>query len=337
MRESAEIEAVVRRFLASRMANDMEAMRSLHSESEYLRLIGSDEWQWFQGEDAVLPTGGGSEMVSTEDGPRGNRAAEFQSVDSEILRLEAYEDGDFGWAAVEQKRTLVGGREIVLRITLVLRLEASVWKLIQIHFSMPVPDVELLDVNLTTTLSDLLEAVDNESGQSAMQNSGFSTATVVFTDVVDSTALSQSMGDRRWSELISKHFDDLKTIVENEKGLLVKTLGDGGMYVFPSATSALHAAEAIQRSVSSADDQSLKLRIGVHSGDVVPSQNDYLGITVNKAARVAAAAEADQILASSTTADMVNATEFEFGEPITAELKGIEGLHTLRPLHWRTD
>jgi class 3 adenylate cyclase len=136
--------------------------------------------------------------------------------------------------------------------------------------------------------------------------------------------------------LISQHFEDLQAIVDRERGVLVKTLGDGGMYVFPSATSALHAAEAIQTAVSSAADKDgLKLRIGIHTGDVVPSQDDYLGMTVNKTARVAAAAEGDQILVSATTADMVNAADFTFGEPLTAELKGIEGLHTLRALNWR--
>lgn len=323
MKKSPEVEAVVRRFLESRMANDMEAMASLHSGSEYLRLIGSDRDQWFQGNEAILPTGGhGSSDAWTVS-------------DSRLLRVEAYEDGPVGWAAVEQERTLVGGQKAVLRITMVLRLEASVWKLVQIHFSLPVSDEEFLGVELTGTLSDLLAAVDNESGRLAMRNSGLSTATVMFTDVVDSTALSQHLGDRHWSELISAHFDDLKTIVEDQGGRLVKTLGDGGMYVFPSATSALLAAESIQQSVTSRDNQDLRLRIGIHTGDVIPSEGDFLGMTVSKAARVASGAVGDQVLVSSTTADMVNATEFEFGEPVMAELKGIEGIHTLRPLNWR--
>jgi class 3 adenylate cyclase len=303
----------------------MEAMESLHSSSEYLRLIGTDSDQWHQGREAVLPTGGG-----------GDDPDAWTVSSSKILMIEAFEDGNVGWAAVEQERTLISGQNFVLRITMVLRLEASVWKLVQIHFSLPVSDVEFLDVELTHTLSNLLEAVDDESGQLALKSSGFSTATVMFTDVVDSTARSQAMGDQAWSKLISQHFEDLQAIVERERGVLVKTLGDGGMYVFPSATSALHAAEAIQTAVSSAADKDgLKLRIGIHTGDVVPSQDDYLGMTVNKTARVAAAAEGDQILVSATTADMVNAADFTFGEPLTAELKGIEGLHTLRALNWR--
>jgi adenylate cyclase len=325
MQKSAEIEAVVRRFLASRIANDMEAMRSLHSSSEHLRVIGSDRDQWHQGREAVLPTGGG-----------GDDPEVWRVTDSKILKIEAFEDGNVGWAAVEQERTLVGGQTAVMRMTMVLRLEASVWKLVQIHFSLPVSDEEFLGVELTNTLSNLLTAVDNESGSRTMDATGLSTATVMFTDVVDSTALSQSLGDKPWSDLISRHFDEVQTIIEGEAGIPVKTLGDGGMYVFPSATSALHAAKAIQSAIST-EEGGLRVRIGIHTGDVIPSQDDYLGLTVNKAARVAAAADGDQVLVSATTADMVNASEFEFGNPITAELKGIEGVHTLRPLLWQND
>ncbi len=78
------------------------------------------------------------------------------------------------------------------------------------------------------------------------------------------------------------------------------------------------------------------MRAGVHTGDVVQGSNDYIGLTVNKAARVAAAAEGEQILVSSTTAEVVNHSEIELGEPFTAELKGLEGTHTLFPLIWAT-
>ena len=142
------------------------------------------------------------------------------------------------------------------------------------------------------------------------------------------------MGDQKWSELITAHFNTVGGIVEDEGGSVVKTLGDGGMFVFPSGASALLAAIRTQRAVTTSADDGLRVRVGVHTGDVVQGHNDYIGLTVNKAARVAAAAQGDQILVSSTTADIVNSSEIEFGDPITVELKGIEGTHTLRPLHW---
>ena len=107
------------------------------------------------------------------------------------------------------------------------------------------------------------------------------------------------------------------------------------MYVFSSGASALTAAIGIQRAVSGLHRDDLTLRMGVHTGDVVQGDGDYLGLTVNKAARVAAGARGEQILVSSATFDMVDTTAFEFGKPITAELKGIDGTHLLRPLSWR--
>ena len=108
------------------------------------------------------------------------------------------------------------------------------------------------------------------------------------------------------------------------------------MFVFPSRTASLFAAIQIQRTVTSSIEHPLRLRVGVHTGDVVQGHNDYIGLTVNKAARVAAAADGHQILASSTTADIVNHSDIKFGDPITVELKGITGTHTLLPLNWQT-
>ena len=87
--------------------------------------------------------------------------------------------------------------------------------------------------------------------------------------------------------------------------------------------------------MASSSENELRLRVGVHTGDVVRSQTDFLGLTVNKAARVAAAAQGGQILVSASTVEMINDAEFNFDEPIVAELKGIFGTHTLRPLLWQ--
>lgn len=325
MERSTEIEAVVRRFLSARQVGDVEAMRNLHSRSEHVRLIGTDKHEWLQGYDRVV----GAWQVALE---------EFDSVvlpDSELLRIEAYERGEVGWAAVEQLRTLKTGETFVYRITMVFELEAGAWKVAQIHFSMPVVNKKVFGFETSRTLSDLLASMDNKTESATLGKDMLGTVTLVFTDVVGSTALSQSMGDKDWTDLITAHFDSVRKIVEGETGTVVKTLGDGGMYVFSSGASALRAAVGIQRKVSESDTDHLRLRVGVHTGDVMQGDGDYLGLTVNKAARVAAAARGEQVLVSSTTFDMADITEFEFGEPITVEFKGIDGPHILRPLSWR--
>ena len=78
----------------------------------------------------------------------------------------------------------------------------------------------------------------------------------------------------------------------------------------------------------------LVLRIGLHTGDLISNEGDIVGLTVNKAARIAASATGTQILASATTTDIVDHNEFDFEVPIRAELKGLDGIHSLHPLNW---
>lgn len=263
---------------------------------------------------------------------------EALSMGMESLRVDVHGDAAFAYSDVVFSLTAGGeSLRIPARTTIGMICTADGWRIAQIHSSIAYgeqPPGRSFPVQLTRTLSDLLTSMDTDSGSSALRAAKMGTATVLFTDVVDSTMLAQSLGDQRWSELITAHFGLVRAIVEGEGGSVVKTLGDGGMYVFPSGASALSAAVRIQRAVTASADDVLRVRVGVHTGDVIRDENDYLGLTVNKAARVAAAARGDQILVSSTTTDIANSHEIEFGDPITVELKGIEGTHTLRPLNW---
>lgn len=322
MNRSIEIESVVRRFLAARVAGDVEAMRNLHSQSDDVRMIGSDQHEWFQGYENVIDTWAGQPVEFLEE------------TESTILRIEALENGATGWAAVELEYTIASGRMFNVRITMVLVLEESVWKVVQFHFSLPIPNEESFNVDLTRTLSDLLTSFDGDPDSLTAASNELGTATIVFTDVVGSTSLSQELGDTAWSDLIESHFLTVKEMVEREGGVVVKTLGDGGMYAFTSGTAALSAGVKIQRAVALSDDNVLRLRMGIHTGDVIQNDNDYIGLTVNKAARVAAAADGGQILVSSITAGIVNTTDFMFGDPFPAELRGIDGVHLIQQLQW---
>ena len=323
MRPSKELEAVVRRFLDARVDLDVDAMRVFNSQSEFLRQIGSDRDEWVQGFEDTVQSWIDNQFQDS-----------WKVADSSLLRIEAFENGETGWAAVEQARTLVNGQDFIFRITMVFVMENYTWKLVQIHFSMPVADEQVVGVDLTSTLDDLLTSIDADGATAGALDGSFGTASVMFTDVVGSTSLSQSMGDGAWSQVITRHFAAVEDIAAQNGGSVIKTVGDGGMYVFTSGTAALRAAVAIQHSATAEGSQHLNLRIGVHTGDVVRTASDYLGLTVNKAARVAAAAEGGQILVSASTVDMINSAEFAFGPPIVAELKGIAGTHELCSLNW---
>lgn len=297
----------------------------------------------FSGEDTVVVGTGADEVRFGSAETRLQIVRDMSEVDRLSMGVENLSVNVFGEAAFAYADLVIDasvGEEFLklpVRTTIGLIRIGDGWRIAQIHTSVPYGEQapgRSFPVQLTKTLSDLLTSIDSDSGSSALRAAKLGTATILFTDVVDSTRLSQSMGDQKWSELITTHFDTVREIVEDEGGSVVKTLGDGGMFVFPSGASALLAAVRTQRAVTMSADDGLKVRVGVHTGDVVQDHNDYIGLTVNKAARVAAAAQGDQILVSSTTADIVNSSEIEFGDPITVELKGIEGTHTVRPLHW---
>jgi class 3 adenylate cyclase len=321
MKRSIEIEAITRRFIAG--GSDMEMLRLLYSDSADLIAVGSDDG-WGRGPAQVL---GVVEYESVE--------LEAVDYDSEEVFLEAFENGETGWSVGEFRITLADGSAHTRRFTLVFHLDSGVWRIVHVHVSVPVPGAETFGVEMSRTLTELLASINAESEARAVEDIGLSVATIVFTDIVGSTVLSESMGDVAWTGLVTSHFETLGRIAEEQGGSLVKTLGDGAMLAFPTAASGLTAAIEVQRTVSSAVADGLQVRIGVHTGDVMPG-DDYLGLMVNKAARVAAAAAGGQILASTSTAGMVNPTQFDFGDPMTVELKGLSGTHQVVPLGWTT-
>jgi len=322
MKPSPEIEAIVRRLWSARAKGNLEILEGLWSQSEYLLIIGSDEHEWIEGaRESLLVTN-----VQVQEWP---------IQESELLRIRAFEEGNVGWAAFEEKRTNPNGRSSVFRRTMVFILEAGSWKIVQSHFSAPVSNLETVGLELTGSLSELVESIGGDPELMALAGPLSDTLTLLFTDIVDSTLLSEKMGDFAWSRVIGGHLETLRRIIERHGGSVVKTLGDGGMYAFASGSSALKAAIEIQKAITETAEPTLRVRIGIHTGDVVQSEGDYLGLTVNKAARVAAAAEAGQILVSGITAGLVGGSEFEFGDPVTVELRGLTGTHQLLSLDWQ--
>ncbi|MDX1469275.1 MAG: nuclear transport factor 2 family protein [Acidimicrobiia bacterium] len=327
-RDIADIRAVLYQMLGSYSAGDIDsALEAFVTDSPSVIGTGRDE--------LAFGTEGVSALMARDVSEPDELYARFESLRINVLR-------DSAFAFSEVKITAVFGDEshrISVRMTFGLVRTDLGWRIAQIHTSMPhadQPEGRSFAVQLTKTLSDLLESIDSDSDDVSLKTVGLGTTTFLFTDIVDSTSLSRSMGDHEWSALISEHFSTAKNVVENMGGSVVKTLGDGGMFAFPSGTSALLSAREIQRAMAGLKSDALVLRIGVHTGDVLQDRNDYIGLTVSKAARVAAAAQGGQILVSATTADLVNSSGIVFGEPVTVELKGLEGTHTLFPLEWST-
>ena len=147
-------------------------------------------------------------------------------------------------------------------------------------------------------------------------------ATVLFTDIVDSTATLQRIGDRAWQELLRLHNARLRDDLNTFRGREVKTTGDGFLAVFDGATKAVRCAAAMTRS---AHDVGLAIRVGIHTGEVEFVGSDVRGVAVHTAARVMSLAGPDEVFVTSTTSQLLDGSDVVLEEAGTHELKGLSG------------
>jgi class 3 adenylate cyclase len=145
-------------------------------------------------------------------------------------------------------------------------------------------------------------------------------ATVLFTDIVDSTRLATELGDRRWHRLLEQHNQVVRSHLARFRGREVKTTGDGFLATFDGPARAIRAAQAIRAELAEHD---LQVRVGLHAGEVELVGDDIGGIAVHLAARVLAQAGPGEVLCSRTVKDLVAGAGFAFTDRGTHRLKGI--------------
>lgn len=147
-------------------------------------------------------------------------------------------------------------------------------------------------------------------------------STVLFTDIVDSTVRAEELGDTRWREMIDLHDELASNSVAIHGGSLVKTTGDGILATFDGPGRAIRAASSLQEDLAEMD---LKIRTGIHTGEIELRDADVGGIAVHLAARIMAIAGADEIIVSSTVKDLVIGSDIAFEDRGTHQLKGFTG------------
>ena len=147
-------------------------------------------------------------------------------------------------------------------------------------------------------------------------------ATVLFTDIVGSTERAGRLGDRRWRELLGAHDDLARRVVEEFQGQLVKTTGDGILATFDGPGRGIGCAAALRDELGGLG---LRIRAGLHTGEVELRDGDVGGIAVHLAARVMATAGAGEILVSRTVRDLVVGASIAVEDRGSHALKGIEG------------
>jgi predicted ATPase/class 3 adenylate cyclase len=150
--------------------------------------------------------------------------------------------------------------------------------------------------------------------------------TFLFSDIEGSTRLLQEVGEERYAVELVEHRRRVRQVARQHRGVEVGTEGDAFFIAFASAADALSAAEAIQAALSGTR---IRVRVGVHSGEPLVVDGDYVGLDVHKAARICSAAHGGQVLVSSATRELSGAELRDLGEHRLKDLAASERLYQL--------
>jgi len=173
-------------------------------------------------------------------------------------------------------------------------------------------DVEAMLAPIEEFLTGARPAVDDERVL----------ATVLFTDIVGSTAHATRLGDRAWRDLLERHDTAVRQELGRFRGREIHTTGDGFFATFDGPARAVRCALAIRGALR---PLGLEIRTGLHTGECELRGDDVSGIAVHIGARVAAAANAGEVLVSGTLKDLVTGSGLRFVERGVHRLKGVEG------------
>jgi class 3 adenylate cyclase len=164
--------------------------------------------------------------------------------------------------------------------------------------------------------------------------------TILFTDIVDSTALTQSIGDEAAMEMLNLHNTVVRDALTDSGGREVKHTGDGIMASFVSAAAAVKCASQVQRELARHEnnrDRVVRLRIGAAAGEPVEDHNDLFGCTVQLAARLCAHAVPEQILVTNAVVELCLGKKFVFQDAGELALRGFERPIRAHAVMWSAD
>jgi pimeloyl-ACP methyl ester carboxylesterase len=185
------------------------------------------------------------------------------------------------------------------------------------HLALGGPRADRIQVEMERFLTEVWQTGAWEEAESERM-----LATVLFTDIVDSTVKAIELGDRRWRELLERHHGLVRRELVRYRGREVDSAGDGFLATFDGPARAIHCASAI---VDGVREFGLTVRAGLHTGECEIADGKVAGIAVHTGARVAAQANPNEVLVSSTVRDLVAGSGIAFIERGAYELKGIPG------------
>jgi class 3 adenylate cyclase len=188
---------------------------------------------------------------------------------------------------------------------------------------------------LTSSFDDLTRWFTEDRAQIARVAAPDGTVTIFFSDIEDSTAHNERLGDAAWVRVLDAHDDQLRRVIERRAGHVVKSQGDGFMVVFGEPSAAAKAALEVQEAFVGTLPRTLRrtpirVRIGMHLGTAVSRDGDYFGRNVAMAARIAAEADGGEVLVSDELRTaLAEADRFRFEPRGEVDLKGLADRHVL--------
>jgi class 3 adenylate cyclase len=154
-------------------------------------------------------------------------------------------------------------------------------------------------------------------------------ATMLFSDLVGSTATASRLGDTAWKDVLTRHFDRMRSELDRFRGYEIKTTGDGFLALFDGAARAVRCGAAI---CHAAKRDGLEVRVGVHSGEVERQADGVQGLAVHVAARVMGLAGPGEVLVTASTVALLEGAGLTFEDAGEHELKGVTGARRLHRL-----
>lgn len=200
--------------------------------------------------------------------------------------------------------------------------------------------LEPMLISATSTIDNVAASVVMERPNLQAHAAPDGTVSILFSDIENSTMMTERLGDLRAQEVLHEHNDLIRKQVAEQKGFEVKSMGDGFMVAFSSARRALLCAIGIQRAFEEYSNQHpsepIRVRIGLHMGEAISEGGDFFGKTVIMAARIGAKANAGEILVSSVfKAVTESAGDLQFDDGYDVELKGLSGSYHVYHALWK--
>ncbi len=194
------------------------------------------------------------------------------------------------------------------------------------------------DMEAVTSAIDKFLSESEEAAAGAEPPEAGAFRTVLFTDVEGSTALTGRLGDAKAREVMREHERMVREALKAHGGSEVKTLGDGFMASFSSATKALECAVAVQRAFAEHNESAeepIRVRVGLNAGEPIAEDEDLFGTAVNEAARITAVAQGGEILVANVVRELAKGKDFLFADRGETSLRGFEDPVRLFEVRWR--